>query len=172
MQLSSSGQVSRSCQNRLLLHHLPQRLRRSRLPQSAQAYWAAKGIEAEVKLQQPRAAGSKVKAKESVAKRKSYASTVLILFMLLLQYIPAAGEPVIGIIIARHAEGYRVDLGSAQMAALDALAFEDATKRNKPNLKVSWLTCAFKQGLKTIPAGWSRRLCKGFSGFAFLRTGN
>ena len=39
-------------------------------------------------------------------------------------------------IIARHAEGYRVDIGSAQMAALDALAFEDATKRNKPSLKV------------------------------------
>jgi exosome complex component RRP40 len=52
------------------------------------------------------------------------------------QYIPAAGEPVIGVIVARHAEGYRVDIGASQHAALDALAFEDATKRNKPNLKV------------------------------------
>ena len=42
-------------------------------------------------------------------------------------------------IIARHAEGYRVDIGSAQAAALDALAFEDATKRNKPDLKVCYL---------------------------------
>jgi exosome complex RNA-binding protein Rrp4 len=40
------------------------------------------------------------------------------------------------VVIARHAEGYRVDIGSAQAAALDALAFEDATKRNKPDLKV------------------------------------
>lgn len=40
-------------------------------------------------------------------------------------------------IIARHAEGYRVDIGSSQAASLDALAFEGATKRNKPNLKVS-----------------------------------
>lgn len=38
--------------------------------------------------------------------------------------------------MARHAEGYRVDIGSSQSASLDALAFEDATKRNKPELKV------------------------------------
>lgn len=43
----------------------------------------------------------------------------------------------LGTIIARHAEGYRVDIGSSQMAQLDALAFEGATKRSKPNLKVS-----------------------------------
>lgn len=42
----------------------------------------------------------------------------------------------LGTIIARHAEGYRVDIGSSQMAQLDALAFEGATKRSKPNLKV------------------------------------
>jgi hypothetical protein len=52
------------------------------------------------------------------------------------QYIPAQGEPVIGVVIARHMEGYRVDIGSSQSASLDALAFEDATKRNKPDLKV------------------------------------
>lgn len=52
------------------------------------------------------------------------------------QYTPQPPEPVLGIIIARHAEGYRVDIGSSQAAALDALAFEGATKRNKPNLKV------------------------------------
>ena len=50
--------------------------------------------------------------------------------------MPAVGEPVIGVVIARHAEGYRVDIGSAHHAALDALAFEGATKRSKPNLKV------------------------------------
>lgn len=42
----------------------------------------------------------------------------------------------LGVITARHAEGYRVDIGSSQYAALDALAFEGATKRSKPNLKV------------------------------------
>ncbi|ORY89648.1 aspartic peptidase domain-containing protein [Leucosporidium creatinivorum] len=58
------------------------------------------------------------------------------------RYIPQPPEPLIGIIIARHAEGYRVDIGSAQAATLDALAFEGATKRNKPNLKVGTLIYA------------------------------
>lgn len=53
------------------------------------------------------------------------------------QYIPTPKDTVLGTIINRHADGYRVDLGSAQMASLDALAFEGATKRSKPNLKVS-----------------------------------
>ena len=33
-------------------------------------------------------------------------------------------------------EGFRVDIGSAHSASLDGLAFEGATKRNRPNLKV------------------------------------
>jgi exosome complex component RRP40 len=52
--------------------------------------------------------------------------------------VPAVGEPVIGIIVARHAEGYRVDIGASQMASLEALAFEGATKRSKPKLKVRY----------------------------------
>ncbi|WWD18380.1 hypothetical protein CI109_102830 [Kwoniella shandongensis] len=58
------------------------------------------------------------------------------------RYIPAQKDMVLGTIIARHAEGYRVDLGSAQMASLEALAFEGATKRSKPNLKVGTLVYA------------------------------
>ncbi|OWZ71882.1 hypothetical protein AYX14_02664 [Cryptococcus neoformans] len=58
------------------------------------------------------------------------------------RYIPAQKDIVLGIIIARHADGYRVDLGSSQMAQLDALAFEGATKRSKPNLKVGTLVFA------------------------------
>lgn len=59
-----------------------------------------------------------------------------VLLLFIFQYIPAQGEPVVGVVIARHADGYRVDIGSSQSASLDALAFEDATKRNKPDLKV------------------------------------
>ena len=54
------------------------------------------------------------------------------------QYIASPKDLVLGTIVNRHAEGYRVDIGSAQMASLDALAFEGATKRSKPNLKVSY----------------------------------
>lgn len=46
----------------------------------------------------------------------------------------------------RNAEGYRVDIGTAQPAILDGLAFEGATKRSKPNLKVRlWLSPVLAQ---------------------------
>ncbi|GAA5935445.1 exosome non-catalytic core subunit RRP40 [Sporobolomyces koalae] len=59
------------------------------------------------------------------------------------RYTPSPPEPVLGIITARHAEGYRVDIGSAQPASLDGLAFEGATKRNKPNLKIGTLVYGY-----------------------------
>ncbi|KAJ1810599.1 exosome non-catalytic core subunit rrp40 [Coemansia sp. RSA 2599] len=52
------------------------------------------------------------------------------------RYVAAEGEPVVGVVVARHGEGYRVDIGSAHDALLPLLAFEGATKRNKPNLAV------------------------------------
>ncbi|KAH9941059.1 exosome complex exonuclease RRP40 [Amylocystis lapponica] len=58
------------------------------------------------------------------------------------RYVPAAQESVIGVVIARSGEGWRVDIGSAHMASLDGLAFEGATKRNRPNLKVGSLLYA------------------------------
>ncbi|KAF9046521.1 hypothetical protein BJ165DRAFT_1415103 [Panaeolus papilionaceus] len=58
------------------------------------------------------------------------------------RYVPAPQESVIGIVIQKVGEGYRVDIGSAHYAALDGLAFEGATKRNKPNLKVGSLVYA------------------------------
>ncbi|KAL0580653.1 exosome non-catalytic core subunit rrp40 [Marasmius crinis-equi] len=58
------------------------------------------------------------------------------------RYVPSAQEPVIGVVTQRQGEGYRVDIGSAHYANLDGLAFEGATKRNKPNLKVGSLVYA------------------------------
>lgn len=52
------------------------------------------------------------------------------------QYVPASQESVIGVIVQKAGEGFRVDIGSAHSASLDGLAFEGATKRNRPNLKV------------------------------------
>ncbi len=46
---------------------------------------------------------------------------------------------VVGTIVEKHAETYRVDIGLSQHAVLPALAFEGATKRNKPNLDVGSL---------------------------------
>lgn len=53
-----------------------------------------------------------------------------------LKYVPAPQESVVGVVIGRSGENWRVDIGAAHAATLDGLAFEGATKRNKPNLKV------------------------------------
>ncbi|KAH7921325.1 hypothetical protein BV22DRAFT_1114479 [Leucogyrophana mollusca] len=58
------------------------------------------------------------------------------------RYVPAPQESVIGVVVGRSGEGWRVDIGSAHSASLDGLAFEGATKRNKPNLKVGSLLYA------------------------------
>ncbi|KAJ7695658.1 hypothetical protein B0H17DRAFT_930203 [Mycena rosella] len=58
------------------------------------------------------------------------------------RYVPAPQESVIGVIIQKAGEGFRVDIGSAQPASLNELAFEGATKRNKPNLKIGNLVYA------------------------------
>jgi exosome complex component RRP40 len=52
------------------------------------------------------------------------------------RYIPAVGDVVVGIIADRNAEFYRVQLHGTSLAILPALAFDGATKRNKPNLAV------------------------------------
>ncbi|KIY64169.1 hypothetical protein CYLTODRAFT_425453 [Cylindrobasidium torrendii FP15055 ss-10] len=58
------------------------------------------------------------------------------------RYVPAPQESVIGIISQKAGEGFRVDIGGAHYASLDGLAFEGASKRNKPNLKVGSLVYA------------------------------
>ncbi|KAJ3328853.1 exosome non-catalytic core subunit rrp40 [Blyttiomyces sp. JEL0837] len=52
------------------------------------------------------------------------------------RYVPQLGERVLGVIISRHAENYRVDIAGAHVASLGAFAFEGATKKNKPNLEI------------------------------------
>lgn len=53
------------------------------------------------------------------------------------RYIAAQGDFVVGQVMFRHSEGYRIDIGTAQMANLGMLAFgEQTTKRFKPSLQV------------------------------------
>ena len=56
------------------------------------------------------------------------------------QYLPASEDPVIGVVAERHSENYKVDVGGPELVNLPALAFEGATKRNKPNIPVSLTT--------------------------------
>lgn len=50
------------------------------------------------------------------------------------RYDPAVGDAVVAVVTDRHAEEYRVDMAGTDTATLPALAFEGATKRNKPAL--------------------------------------
>jgi len=48
---------------------------------------------------------------------------------------PGVGDVVVGVVASRTPEGYGVRLGGAAPAFLPALAFDGATKRNKPELR-------------------------------------
>ncbi|KAL5519827.1 hypothetical protein ACEPAG_1487 [Sanghuangporus baumii] len=58
------------------------------------------------------------------------------------RYVPAPQEYVVGAVVGRVGEGWRVDTGGAHVATLDGYAFEGATKRNRPNLKINSLVYA------------------------------
>jgi exosome complex component RRP40 len=55
------------------------------------------------------------------------------------RYVPNLGDFVIGRVSYKTHEFYRVDIGSAYSATLDALSFEGASKRNRPNLIIGSL---------------------------------
>ena len=54
----------------------------------------------------------------------------------LLQYVAQKGDTVIGIVTAKAGDVFRVDVGANELATLSYLAFESATKRNRPDVKV------------------------------------
>ena len=53
------------------------------------------------------------------------------------QYVPTRGEQVIGIVVNKGGDIFRVDIGASEHASLSYLAFEGATKRNRPDVKVA-----------------------------------
>ena len=59
-------------------------------------------------------------------------------------YTPQKDDCVIGVITDRFSEEYEVDINAAFTARLNHVAFEGATKRNKPMLKVG---CSVARGL-------------------------
>ncbi|KAK5864293.1 hypothetical protein PBY51_015546 [Eleginops maclovinus] len=58
------------------------------------------------------------------------------------RYVPARGETVIGIITVKSGDVFKVDVGGSEQASLSYLAFEGATKRNRPNVQVGDLVFA------------------------------
>lgn len=52
------------------------------------------------------------------------------------RYVAAKGETVIGTVMGKGMDGFRVDIGTSEPAALSFLAFEGATKKNKPDVNM------------------------------------
>nr|XP_033772861.1 exosome complex component RRP40 isoform X1 [Geotrypetes seraphini] len=52
------------------------------------------------------------------------------------RYVPVKGDHVIGIVTAKSGDVFKVDVGGSEQASLSYLAFEGATKRNRPNVQV------------------------------------
>jgi RNA-binding protein Rrp4 and related proteins (contain S1 domain and KH domain) len=52
------------------------------------------------------------------------------------RYVPVKGETVIGIVVNKSGDIFKVDIGSSEQASLSYLAFEGATKKNRPDIKI------------------------------------
>lgn len=58
------------------------------------------------------------------------------------RYIPCKGETVLGFVVQKAGDIFRVDIGANELAALSYLAFEGATKKNRPDVNVGDLVFA------------------------------
>ena len=52
------------------------------------------------------------------------------------RYIPAKGDSVVGIVQSKTLDYFWVDINASETAALSYLAFEGATKKNRPEVSV------------------------------------
>ncbi|XP_055545095.1 exosome complex component RRP40 [Wyeomyia smithii] len=58
------------------------------------------------------------------------------------RYVPNRGEIVIGIVTQKAGDIFRVDIGASEPASLSYMAFEGATKKNRPDVNVGDSICA------------------------------
>lgn len=58
------------------------------------------------------------------------------------RYVPNRGEIVIGIVSQKAGDIFRVDIGASEPASLSYMAFEGATKKNRPDVNVGDAICA------------------------------
>ena len=52
------------------------------------------------------------------------------------RYVACKGDNVLGIVINKGGDTFRVDIGTNEPASLSYLAFESATKKNRPNVNI------------------------------------
>ena len=55
---------------------------------------------------------------------------------MIFRYIPNRGENVVGIVTQKAGDIFKVDIGASEQASLSYLAFEGASKRNRPDVQV------------------------------------
>jgi len=53
------------------------------------------------------------------------------------RYIAAEGDDVVGVVASKGGDIFRVDIGGSELASLPYLHFENATKKNRPDIAVS-----------------------------------
>lgn len=58
------------------------------------------------------------------------------------KYIPVKDDVIVGIVAAKTSEMYKVDIGASELATLPYLAFTNATKKNRPDIKVGNVVAA------------------------------
>ena len=51
------------------------------------------------------------------------------------RYVAARGEHVLGTVTGKAGDSFKVDIGTSEPASLSYLAFEGATKKNRPNVQ-------------------------------------
>ncbi|ETV64836.1 hypothetical protein H257_18352 [Aphanomyces astaci] len=69
------------------------------------------------------------------------------------RYTPALDDGVVGMVVDRNAEFYRVDIGGSSFATLGMLAFDGASKRNRPNMQPGSLVyCRVVRAAKDLDA--------------------
>ena len=58
------------------------------------------------------------------------------------QYVPARGDNVIGTVVNKLGDSYKLQIGSHEEASLSSLAFAGATKKNRPQVAIGDLVFA------------------------------
>ncbi|RWS24451.1 exosome complex component RRP40-like protein, partial [Leptotrombidium deliense] len=75
------------------------------------------------------------------------------------RYIPVRGERIIGIVTQKGGFHVKVDIGTNEAAVLSLLAFEGATKRNKPFIQVGDLVYTQVLSINDTPDGDTELVC-------------
>ena len=63
----------------------------------------------------------------------------------------------IGIVTTKSGDVFKVDVGGSEQASLSYLAFEGATKRNRPNVQVGLTITSYKNMARRILLTFSKR---------------